>query len=72
MSESAWPTRVRTAPSLPLDGEVDVEEGRAALAQQPAVDRSRVDFLYYEGNEPYYDYEYYNDYNEVRQVSTLK
>jgi len=42
------------------------------LAQQPAVDRSRVDFLYYEGNEPYYDYEYYNDYNEVRQGTRPK
>jgi hypothetical protein len=32
------------------------------------VDRSRVDFLYYDGSPPTYDYEYYNDYNDVSKV----
>jgi len=27
-----------------------------------------VDFLYYDGSPPTYDYEYYNDYNDVSKV----
>jgi hypothetical protein len=30
-----------------------------------------VDFLYYDGSPPTYDYEYYNDYNDVSKVGTL-
>ncbi len=36
------------------------------------VDRSRVDFLYYDGSPPTYDYEYYNDYNDVSKVGIVK
>ena len=34
--------------------------------------RSRVDFLYYDGSPPSYDYEYYNDYNDISKVTILE
>jgi len=43
-------------------GQAAIDRARSA----PPVDRSRVDFLYYEGSPPYYDYYYDNDYNDVK------
>ena len=30
------------------------------------VDRSRVDFLYYDGNPPFYDYYYDNEISDIK------
>ena len=35
------------------------------------VDRSRVDFLYYDGNPPYYDY-YYDIDNEIQNIEVQR
>ena len=31
-----------------------------------------MDFLYYDGSPPSYDYEYYNDYNDISKVTILE
>ncbi len=41
--------------------------------QQEQIDRSRVDFLYYDGGNPEYEYYYYEDgdYNELEVGATF-